>query len=85
MVYSVERLQASSPTLSTGYAEIANDFFPLGKLIFAASMINAAEDAQETSRAFLILKCHSKVDFPVSQKLCLSLPLLIGLQQFCRF
>jgi hypothetical protein len=36
----------------TGYAEIAIDFFRLVNN-FAASITNAAEDAQETSRIFL--------------------------------
>src|SRR6218665_221418 len=44
---------------------MASDFFPLGRLIFAASITKAADEAQEASREFLSLKCQFKVGFPV--------------------
>ena len=64
MVYSVERSQALPPLLSTGYADIANDFFPLGKLIRAASIIKAGDEAHEASRALVNLNFHVKFAFP---------------------
>ena len=60
-MYSVDLPQAFSPILSTGYAEIAIDFSPLGKFILAASRINAEEEAQATSLAFSILNFHVSV------------------------
>ena len=68
-MYSVERVHASSPTLSTGYADIARDFFPLGRFIRAASNIKAAEDAHATSLEFSILNFHVKVEAPVGREL----------------
>src|SRR6476659_2158838 len=41
--------------LSAGYALMANDFFPLGKLIRAASQTKALEAAHATSLVFCIL------------------------------
>ena len=64
-MYSVERVHASCPTLSTGYADMAKVGFPLGKLIRAASKIKEAEDAQATSLAFSILNFHVKVEVRV--------------------
>src|SRR5918993_4136361 len=54
--YSVDRPQAFSPLLSTGYTLIARDDLPPGRFIFAASQIKAFEEAQDTSRALFNLK-----------------------------
>src|SRR6266851_1462810 len=59
--YSVERLHASSPTLSGGYTLIASDFFPSGRLIFAASHTNTGEALHATSRVWSMWKCHVSV------------------------
>ena len=66
-MYSVDRDHASSPTDSTGYADIAMHFFPLGRFIFAASTTKAAEDAKATSREFFILNFHVNADFPAGR------------------
>ena len=41
--------------LSLGYTDIAIEFFPLGRLILAASIINAFEEDHATSLEFSIL------------------------------
>src|SRR5688500_3803448 len=40
---------------------MARDFFPLGRLILAASQTNALDEAQAISLAFLILNFHVKL------------------------
>src|SRR5687768_8946234 len=61
--YSVLLPHALSPFDSSGYTLIAKAFLPPGKFILAASQIKLLEDAQATSLAFVILKCHVSLDF----------------------
>ena len=46
-----------------GYTLIASAFLPPGKFIFAASQINDFDEAQATSLALFILKCHVNLAF----------------------
>src|SRR4051812_25656986 len=58
---SVLRCHPSFLMLSTGYALIASDFLPLGRLMRAASHTKALDAAHATSRAFVILKRHVRL------------------------
>src|ERR1700733_4076173 len=61
--YSVDLSHASGPTLSGGYTLMASDFFPSGRLIFAASQTNTGDALQTTSRVWSMWKCHVRVPF----------------------
>src|SRR5579859_2384563 len=56
--YSVDRPHAESLDTSTGYIDSASAFFPLGKLIRAASHTKPAEAAQATSRVLTQWNFH---------------------------
>ena len=74
---SVERAHALSALLSTGYTDCASAFFPLGRLIFAASQIKAFEAAHATSRAFLHTKCQVLFPFFDDAVFNSSLPFIV--------